>query len=71
MTDTLLKSTAMDILVKNLGIVEAERFIMLILKEPFDYTEWRKDNLPGDIPVDALNCQAMEYWNNKYPESAC
>ena len=71
MTDTLLKSTAMDVLVKNLGIVEAERFIMLILKEPFDYTEWRKKNLSDDIPVDVLNRQATEYWNNKYPESAC
>ena len=29
MTDTLLKSAAMEILVKNLGVVETERFIAL------------------------------------------
>lgn len=68
MTDTLLKTAAMDILVKNLGVVETERFIALILKEPFDYTEWRKENL-SDIPVEALNRQAVEYWHSKYPES--
>jgi hypothetical protein len=70
MTDTLLKSKAMDVLVKNIGVVDAERFIALILKEPFDYTEWRKENLPSDIPVDVLNRQATEHWNNLYPSSA-
>ena len=69
MTDTLLKSKAMDVLVKNIGVVDAERFIALILKEPFDYTEWRRENLSGDIPVDVLNRQATEYWNNMYPST--
>ena len=69
MTDTLLKSTAMEILVKNLGIVNAERFISLMLKEPFDYTQWRQVNLPGDIPVETLNQQAIAFWNAEYPAS--
>ena len=69
MTDTLLKSATMSILVNTLGVVEAERFIALILKEPFDYTEWRKENLPDEIPVEELNCQAIEYWNNMYPKT--
>ncbi|MCL1792220.1 MAG: hypothetical protein FWG40_12930 [Peptococcaceae bacterium] len=68
MTDTLLKSRAMDVLVKSLGVVETERFITLILKEPFDYTEWRRTNLPDNIPVEVLNRQATEYWNRLYPE---
>jgi len=68
-TDTLLKSTAMDILVKNLGVVDAERFISLLLKEMFDYTKWRQANLPDDISVEALNRQAIDYWNNTYPVS--
>ena len=67
MTDTLLKSTAMEILVKNLGIVNAERFISLMLKEPFDYTQWRQANLPSDIPVETLNQQAIAFWNSEYP----
>jgi len=69
MTDTLLKSTAMELLVKNLGGVETERLIALILKEPFDYTEWRKKYLPDNISVEELNRQATEYWNNLYPDA--
>ena len=68
MTDTLLKTKAMDVLVKNLGVVETERFIALVLKEPFDYTEWRNDNLHGDISVSELNQQATKYWNNVQQE---
>ena len=69
MTDTLLKSKAMDVLVKSLGVVETERFITLILKEPFDYTEWRRTNLSDNIPVEVLNRQATEFWNRLYPET--
>ena len=69
MTDTVLRAAAMDVLVRNLGILNAERFIALILKEPFDYTEWRKENLSDDIPVETLNRQATEFWNNTYAAS--
>ena len=69
-TDTILKSKAMNILINSLGVVETERFISLILKEPFDYTEWRKDNLVDDTPVEELNRQAIAYWQDKYPETA-
>jgi len=37
-TDTLIRTEGMDTLIKNLGLVEAERFVMLIQKDPFDYT---------------------------------
>jgi hypothetical protein len=70
MTDTLLKTKAMDVLVENLGVVEAERFIALVLKEPFDYTEWRNNNLPDNISANELNQQATEYWNNVQQEAA-
>ena len=32
-------------LVKAFGDVNAERFITLTLREPADYTEWRKHNM--------------------------
>lgn len=69
MTDTLLKSEAMDILVRNLGVVQTEKFITLILREPFDYTKWRRDNLCDEITIEELNSQATEYWNSLYPET--
>jgi hypothetical protein len=33
------REKGMKILIKNLGRVEAERFISLIIRDPFDYTE--------------------------------
>ena len=42
----ILSLTAMGkrghVLAQYLGDVEAERFIALIQREPFDYTQWRK-----------------------------
>jgi len=64
MTDTVLKNEGIKILTKNLGKVEAERFIALITKEPFDYTEWQK-NLFDDMSVEELSTKAMEFVNSK------
>ena len=43
LTDTVLRDSGMKILKENLGLMEAERFITLILREPFDYTKWRQN----------------------------
>ena len=59
-SDTLIKSEGMRILAENLGIIEAERFITLILREPFDYTEWQR-NLYGNISVNELYNKITEY----------
>ncbi len=39
--DALIQQEGMDALIAKLGLVEAERFVMLIQKEPFDYTRWQ------------------------------
>ena len=49
----------MDTLIKNLGLVEAERFVMLIQKEPFDYTKWQ-ENLFKDMTIDEIYNNAAE-----------
>ncbi len=51
--DTLIKNDGMRVLSKQLGLVEAERFIALMRREPFDYTEWQR-NLFKDVPLDKL-----------------
>jgi hypothetical protein len=58
-SDTLIKSDGMRILAENLGIVEAERFITLVLREPFDYTEWQR-NLYGSMGVKELYDKVIE-----------
>jgi hypothetical protein len=52
-SDTLIKSDGMRVLAEKLGIVEAERFITLVLREPFDYTEWQL-GLYGNMSVKEL-----------------
>jgi hypothetical protein len=59
-TDTELKDNATKLLIDQLGLVEMERFIMLIQNEPFDYTEWRR-NLWRDKGVRELSQEAMDY----------
>jgi hypothetical protein len=41
-TDTDILFEGIRLLMQVLGTVEAERFITLINRERFDYTEWRK-----------------------------
>ena len=42
-TDSEIKKKGIEVLIKELGEVGAERFVTLIIREPFDYTEWQKD----------------------------
>jgi len=62
-TDTILKHKGMDILSNALGLVEAERFISLILREPFDYTEWQRD-LYKDVSLDEF-CSNVQSFKAK------
>lgn len=64
MTDTDIRVKGMQTLIEGLGFVNAERFIMLINREPFDYTEWRKNNLE-DAPVRVLSNAAIRDYKKK------
>ncbi len=58
--DTIIKVEGMNALIAKLGYVDAERFIMLMNKEPFDYTKWRDENLDSKLSVRELSKLAME-----------
>ncbi len=58
-TDTEIRVHGLRALVDVLGIVEAEKFISLILREPFDYTKWQQ-NLWPDRNVAEISKAAME-----------
>ena len=58
-TDTEIRIHGLRVLVDVLGIVEAEKFISLILREPFDYTKWQH-NLWPDKNVADISKAAME-----------
>ena len=59
-SNTVLRDEGMRILAEQLGLVEAERFIALLRREPFDYTEWRQ-GLYKDVPLEAFLSDAQNY----------
>lgn len=59
LTDTELKVQGIEILIEALGEVMAEKFITLITREPFNYTEWQSD-LWRDKSVEELSKLAMD-----------
>lgn len=54
LTDSEIRVNGLSALIAALDEVQAERFISLILREPFDYTEWkRKLWLEPEMSVEA------------------
>jgi len=58
MTDTEIRVKGVQILAQYLGDIEMERFIALIQRESFDYTQWRQ-NIDMDESIEEISNQAM------------
>jgi len=58
-TDTEIKVKGIETLIEALGEMNAERFITLLLREPFDYTRWQR-NLWTDKSVEEVSTMAMQ-----------
>jgi len=65
MTNTVLISTGMKILIEKLGNVNAEKFISLIIRETFDYTKWQRDLFEG-MSIEEISNEAMKLYNKTY-----
>ena len=64
-TDIAIRQKGMTALINTLGYVDAERFVALVNRETFDYTQWRKSNLQeNNLSVRELSKLAMEYVQN-------
>ncbi|CAN5408507.1 hypothetical protein BH10ACI1_BH10ACI1_21940 [soil metagenome] len=59
-TDTEIRLKGLEALINALGEVQAERFISLVLREPFDYTVWQR-KLWQDKSVEQISSLAMEF----------
>jgi hypothetical protein len=59
-TDSVVRLEAMDALVDTLGAVDAERFIAMVKRDTFDYTEWQQD-LWDDKSIDEIHLMAVEH----------
>ena len=58
-TDTEIKCEGIQALFVNLGKVNAERFVALLSREPFDYTLWQRDLWPEQTARE-ISALAME-----------
>lgn len=63
-TELEITYDGINALIDKLGIVEAEKFISIIGKDSFDYTEWRKRLWP-DVTVRELSREAMDFRKRK------
>jgi len=59
-TDSVLRMEAMDALLSALGSVDAERFICMVKRDTFDYTEWQRGLWKGQT-IDEIHALATEY----------
>lgn len=68
-TDTEIKAKGFQVLAKYLGDIEAERFVALIQREPFDYTKWRQD-MDEDLSLEEISRKAMAQRNKNNEQGA-
>jgi len=57
-TDTEIKMIGIKALTDTLGEVNAEKFISLMMREPFDYTKWQRTLWEGRS-VEDISSAAM------------
>lgn len=61
-TDAEVMHHGFESIFSSLGMVDAERFIMLIKRDQFNYTEWQKQLWP-DESVESLSALAQRNWD--------
>ena len=66
MTNTTeIMERGMSCLLEHLGTMDTELFISVVMRERFNYTEWRKTFF-GETTIEDINSAAVEYAKN-YP----
>ena len=60
LTDTEIRKKGFKVLVENPGDIDAEKFISLLSKEPFDYTQWQS-TLWSNQTIEMISEKAMDY----------
>ncbi len=59
-TEAEIRIAGMQALINALGLVEAERFMVAVSRDRFNYTEWRRHGLP-EMSLELLAQQANRY----------
>jgi hypothetical protein len=58
-TDTEIRLDGTRALIEALGEVDAERYIAILMREPFDYTRWQRTILQA-ASVEEVSAAAMK-----------
>ena len=58
---SVIVEEGVNCLLDKLGSVETEIFISSFLREQFDYTKWRRDNLYENLSLSELNKKAADF----------
>jgi hypothetical protein len=61
-TDSEIMNTGFESIFSSLGMVDAERFIALLKRDKFDYTQWQRELWP-DETVESLSEKAQQAWD--------
>ena len=59
-TDNIVRVDAINVLLANLGEVDTERFIAIIKRDTFNYTEWQRELFKGKS-IDEIHAMATAY----------
>ena len=68
-TDTEIRLRGLKALTEALGEVDAERFVFLVMREPFDYTKWQR-KLWVEKTIDEISFSAMRFRKEVWGDSA-
>jgi len=60
-TDTIILKEGIGALREKLGLLDSEKFINLVLREKFDYTEWQR-TLWQDKTITQIHHEAEKYF---------
>ncbi len=55
-----IMNRGMQCLIQEMGVVEAEQFISVIIRERFDYTKWQRQYF-DDMKPDEFHQSALEH----------
>ena len=55
-----IMNKGMNCLLEKLGVVEAEQFISIIIREKFDYTKWQQEHF-DELSPEQIDEEAKRY----------
>lgn len=55
-----IMNKGMKCLTEQMGIIEAEQFISIIIREKFDYTKWQRDYFDAKTPEE-ISLEASQF----------